>query len=110
MPQATVLSPQSNRPAVNWGIISVINHGFGYETVYAHLDHFNVREGQKVKRGDIIGYVGSTGLSTAPHLHYEVKVNGNNVDPALYFFNDLTPVNMTACWRYQARADSRSTD
>jgi len=69
----------------------IIDHGFGYQTVYAHLDHFNVREGQKVKRGDIIGFVGSTGLSTAPHLHYEVHVNGNSVNPALYYFNDLTP-------------------
>jgi murein DD-endopeptidase MepM/ murein hydrolase activator NlpD len=69
----------------------VIDHGFGYQTVYAHLDRFNVRVGQKVKRGDIIGFVGSTGLSTAPHLHYEVLVNGRNVDPALYYFNDLTP-------------------
>jgi hypothetical protein len=69
----------------------VVDHGFGYETIYAHLEGFNVRQGQKVKRGDIIGYVGSTGLSTAPHLHYEVKINGRNVDPALYYFNDLTP-------------------
>lgn len=69
----------------------IIDHGFGYQTVYAHLDGFNVRVGQKVKRGDVIGYVGSTGLSTAPHLHYEVKVNGKHVDPALYYFNDLTP-------------------
>jgi murein DD-endopeptidase MepM/ murein hydrolase activator NlpD len=69
----------------------IIDHGFGYQTVYAHLDAFNVREGQKVKRGDVIGYVGSTGLSTAPHLHYEVVVNGRQVDPALYYFNDLTP-------------------
>ncbi len=69
----------------------IIDHGFGYETIYAHLDRFNIREGQKIKRGDIIGFVGSTGLSTAPHLHYEVKINGRNVDPAMYFFNDLTP-------------------
>ena len=69
----------------------IIDHGFGYETVYAHLDRFNVREGQKVKRGDVIGFVGSTGLSTAPHLHYEVLVNRRQVDPALYDFNDLTP-------------------
>jgi murein DD-endopeptidase MepM/ murein hydrolase activator NlpD len=69
----------------------IIDHGYGYQTVYAHLDHFNVRVGQKVKRGDIIGFVGCTGLSTAPHLHYEVKINGLNVDPALYYFNDLTP-------------------
>jgi len=68
----------------------IINHGFGYQTVYAHLDRFNVRVGQKVRRGDVIGFVGSTGLSTAPHLHYEVMVNGRNVDPAMYYFNDLT--------------------
>lgn len=69
----------------------IIDHGFGYETIYAHLNEFNVRRGQQVKRGEVIGFVGSTGLSTAPHLHYEVKLNGRNVDPAHYFFNDLTP-------------------
>jgi len=69
----------------------IVDHGFGYTTIYAHLDRFNVRVGQTVKRGDIIGYVGSTGLSTAPHLHYEVKLNGKNVDPANYYFNDLSP-------------------
>lgn len=68
----------------------IIDHGFGYQTIYAHLNDFNVRVGQKVKRGDIIGFVGSTGLSTAPHLHYEVKLNGRNIDPAMYYFNDLT--------------------
>ncbi len=69
----------------------IIDHGFGYTTLYAHMSRFNVKKGQKIKRGDVIGYVGSTGLSTAPHLHYEVKVNGKNVDPANYYFNDLTP-------------------
>ncbi len=69
----------------------IIDHGFGFQTVYAHLDGFNVRVGQKVKRGDVIGFVGSTGLSTAPHLHYEVLVNGSHTDPAMYYFNDLTP-------------------
>lgn len=69
----------------------IVDHGFGYQTVYGHLDGFNVKVGQKVKRGDVIGFVGSTGLSTAPHLHYEVLVNGKQVDPALYYFNDLTP-------------------
>jgi murein DD-endopeptidase MepM/ murein hydrolase activator NlpD len=69
----------------------IVNHGFGYKTVYAHLDRFNVRQGQRVKRGDVIGFVGSTGLSLAPHLHYEVELNGEKVDPANYYFNDLTP-------------------
>jgi murein DD-endopeptidase MepM/ murein hydrolase activator NlpD len=68
----------------------IIDHGFGYVTIYAHLERFNVRKGQKVKRGDIIGYVGSTGMSLAPHLHYEIKINGLNVDPVNYYFNDLT--------------------
>jgi len=69
----------------------IVDHGFGYSTVYAHLDRFNIRQGQKVKRGDVIGYVGNTGLSVAPHLHYEVKLNGVNVDPVNYYFNDLSP-------------------
>jgi murein DD-endopeptidase MepM/ murein hydrolase activator NlpD len=69
----------------------IINHGFGYTSVYAHLDRFNVHPGQKVRRGDVIGFVGSTGLSLAPHLHYEIKLNGTNVDPVNYYFNDLTP-------------------
>ncbi len=68
-----------------------INHGFGYRTRYAHMHGFAVRLGQKVKRGDLIGYVGDTGLSTAPHLHYEVFVNGVIANPVHYFFNDLNP-------------------
>ncbi|MCX6301667.1 MAG: M23 family metallopeptidase [Bacteroidia bacterium] len=69
----------------------IINHGYGYTSIYAHLSQFNIRAGQKVRRGDIIGFVGSTGLSVAPHLHYELKLNGANVDPVNYYFNDLTP-------------------
>ncbi len=68
-----------------------IDHGYGYTTTYAHMNRFNVKQGQKVKRGDVIGFVGTTGLSTAPHLHYEVALNGKKVDPANYYFNDLTP-------------------
>lgn len=68
-----------------------VDHGFGYSTLYAHMDGFNVKPGQRVNRGDIIGYVGDTGKSTAPHLHYEVRIKGNAVDPAHYFFQDLTP-------------------
>jgi murein DD-endopeptidase MepM/ murein hydrolase activator NlpD len=68
----------------------IINHGFGYKTLYAHMDRFNVRTRQKVKRGDVIGFVGSTGLSLAPHVHYEVHINDVPVDPSNYYFNDLS--------------------
>ena len=67
----------------------IIDHGFGYKSIYAHLSNFNVRVGQKVLRGDIIGYVGSTGTSVVNHLHYEIKLNGVNVDPVNYYFEDL---------------------
>ncbi len=69
----------------------VINHGYGYQSLYAHLSKIVVRPGQKVTRGDLIGYVGSTGTSTAPHLHYEVIKNGTKVNPVNFFFNDLSP-------------------
>jgi murein DD-endopeptidase MepM/ murein hydrolase activator NlpD len=69
----------------------IVNHGFGYSSAYAHLESFNVRQGQKVRRGDVIGFVGNTGMSIAPHLHYEIRLNGENVDPVNYFFNDLSP-------------------
>jgi murein DD-endopeptidase MepM/ murein hydrolase activator NlpD len=69
----------------------LIDHGYGYITRYAHLDEFNVVRGQRVKRGDVIGFVGNTGLSTAPHLHYEVEKDGEKVNPVHYYFNDLTP-------------------
>ncbi|GGF78291.1 M23 family metallopeptidase [Wenyingzhuangia marina] len=69
----------------------VINHGFGYETTYGHMSTFYVRVGQKVKRGDLIGLVGSTGSSTAPHLHYEVKKGNQKLNPVYFYHNDLTP-------------------
>jgi murein DD-endopeptidase MepM/ murein hydrolase activator NlpD len=74
-----------------YGKVLEIDHGFGYRTRFAHMHGFAVHQGQKVKRGDLIGYVGDTGLSTAPHLHYEVFVNGVHVNPIHYFFNDLNP-------------------
>ena len=69
----------------------VIDHGHGYKTVYAYLDKYIVRHGQKVKRGEMIGTVGNTGLSTAPHLHYEVHKKGKPVDPINYYFGELSP-------------------
>jgi murein DD-endopeptidase MepM/ murein hydrolase activator NlpD len=68
-----------------------VDHGYGYVTLYAHMEKFNVQPGQKVKRGECVGYVGSTGSSTAPHLHYEVIHNGAKVNPVHFFFNELTP-------------------
>jgi murein DD-endopeptidase MepM/ murein hydrolase activator NlpD len=74
-----------------YGKVVLLDHGFGYKTRYAHMHGFAVYQGQKVKRGELIGYVGNTGLSTSPHLHYEVFINGIHVDPIHYFFNDLNP-------------------
>lgn len=67
----------------------LIDHGFGFQSFYAHLDKFEVKTGQKVKRGELIGYVGNTGKSTAPHLHYEVYKDGKKVNPVHYFYQDL---------------------
>jgi len=69
----------------------VINNGYGYETLFGHMYRVKVRAGQKVKRGEVIGWVGSTGKSTGPHCHYEVHRNGDPVDPVYYFYNDITP-------------------
>ncbi len=68
----------------------VLKHGFGYETLYGHLSKYNVKKGQRVKRGDIIGYVGSTGRSEAPHLHYEVHKNGEVVNPLNFYYGNIS--------------------
>lgn len=68
----------------------VISHGYGYKTIYAHLSGFNVKKGQKVKRGEVIGYLGNSGISTGPHLHYEVRKNNITMNPLNYYFNDIT--------------------
>lgn len=69
----------------------VINHGYGYQTLYGHMYRVKVRAGQRIKRGETIGWVGNTGKSTGPHCHYEVHKNGNPIDPVYFFYNDLTP-------------------
>ena len=76
--------------AWGYGNHIVVNHGHGYTTVYAHLSRFAVSNGSKVKRGQLIGYVGSTGRSTGPHLHYEVRRNNNPLNPAFFYRNDLS--------------------
>ncbi len=70
-----------------------INHGYGYITLYGHMSAFKIRAGQKVKRGDVIGLVGSTGKSTGPHLHYEVHLKGEIMNPQNYYFLDLSPAD-----------------
>ncbi len=72
-----------------------INHGYGYKTIYAHLSKSLVRQGQKVKRGDIIALSGNTGVSTGPHLHYEVLKNNVKVNPTAYFFDETNPGKFT---------------
>ena len=74
-----------------YGKTIMINHGFGYKTRYAHCSKYNCRKGQKVKRGDLIGFVGNTGQSSGPHLHYEVFKNNRQINPVNFFFNDLSP-------------------
>ena len=69
----------------------ILQHGFGFQTLYAHMSRVSVRAGQRVSRGQVIGYVGNSGISSGPHLHYEVIRNGDKVDPAFYFYNDITP-------------------
>jgi len=69
----------------------VISHGYGYETLYGHMFKVKVKVGERVNRGEIIGYVGSTGKSTGPHCHYEVHKNAQRIDPVYFFYNDLTP-------------------
>ncbi|KAB8151692.1 peptidoglycan DD-metalloendopeptidase family protein [Kordia sp. TARA_039_SRF] len=68
-----------------------IDHGYGYVSLYAHLSRYNVRKGKKVKRGDLIGFVGSTGRSQAPHLHYEIRKNGQKINPINFYYGNLSP-------------------
>ncbi|MCL9804634.1 M23 family metallopeptidase [Flavobacterium amniphilum] len=82
--------------ASGFGNHIVVSHGFGYETVYAHLSRYNCRPGKRVKRGDIIGFVGSTGRSQAPHLHYEVHKGGKVVNPINFYYGDISAVEYTA--------------
>ncbi len=79
---------KSNR---GYGNVVILNHGYGYKTVYAHMSKILVNEGEKVKRGQVIGLVGSTGLSVAPHVHYEVRKNDKPINPINFYSDDITP-------------------
>ena len=87
----------------------VINHGYGFQTLYAHMVRVIARVGQSIKRGEVIGYIGSTGKSTGPHLHYEVIKRGTKVDPVYYFYNDLTPAQFDRLLK-EAAANKQSLD
>ncbi|RBA29435.1 M23 family metallopeptidase [Flavobacterium tibetense] len=86
-----------------------INHGFGYITLYAHLSKYNCRPGQRVKRGDIIGYVGSTGRSEAPHLHYEVLKNGERINPINFYYGSISAEEYVAISKL-ANQENQSLD
>ena len=92
-----------------YGNYVVINHGYGYETLYGHMVRIKARSGQRVKRGEIIGYVGSTGKSTGPHCHYEVHKNGQKLDPVYFFYNDLSPQQFNQLLK-RASASNQSFD
>jgi len=81
---------KADNTASGYGNHIVIRHGYGYQTLYGHLSKYKVKAGQKVKRGDIIGYVGSTGRSEAPHLHYEVHRNGEVVNPLNFYYGNIS--------------------
>ena len=87
----------------------IISHGYGYQTLYGHMSRIAVKPGQKISRGDIIGFVGNTGSSTGPHLHYEVHKNGSPVNPINFYFNDLSPEEYDKMVEISSRA-SQSFD
>jgi len=97
-------------PGSGTGNHVIINHGYGYETEYMHMVRIKVRNGQRVKRGEIIGWVGSTGASTGPHCHYEVHVNGTPVDPVYFFYSDLNAEQYDRLLKIAATGSAKSFD
>jgi murein DD-endopeptidase MepM/ murein hydrolase activator NlpD len=97
-------------PSAGAGNHVIINHGYGYETVYMHMVRMKVGNGTRVKRGEVIGWVGSTGASTGPHCHYEVHINGTPVDPVYFFFNDLNAEQYDRLLKIAATGSAKSFD
>ena len=87
----------------------IINHGYGYETLYGHMVRVKAKNGQTVNRGEVIGWVGSTGKSTGPHCHYEVHKYGEKINPIYFFFNDLSPEQFDLLLK-KAAASNQSLD
>lgn len=100
------VSGRNSEGYAGYGVVVDIDHGFGFHTLYAHMSTTTVKEGHKVMRGEQVGTVGSTGMSTGSHLHYEVILNGKKVDPVYYFFNDLSPQEYDAVIE-QARQENQ---
>lgn len=100
---------KADNTASGFGNHIVIRHGYGYETLYAHLSKYKARVGQRVKRGDIIGYVGSTGRSEAPHLHYEVHKNNKVVNPLNFYYGNISAVEYVAISKL-ANQENQSLD
>jgi len=99
----------SGYSAGGYGNHVVIDHGYGYETLYGHMVKVKARTGQQVTRGETIGYVGTTGKSTGPHCHYEVRKNNNKIDPVYFFYNDLSPQQFNELLK-RAQASNQSFD
>jgi murein DD-endopeptidase MepM/ murein hydrolase activator NlpD len=87
----------------------IINHGYGYQTLYGHMVKIKARRGERVQRGQVVGWVGNTGKSTGPHCHYEVIKNGNKINPIHFFYNDLTATDYERLVRIAA-ASNQSFD
>ncbi|HTC01709.1 MAG TPA: M23 family metallopeptidase [Ferruginibacter sp.] len=87
-----------------------INHGYGYETIYGHMVKVKVHSGEHVTRGEVIGWVGSTGKSTGPHCHYEIHVNGEAVDPVYFFYNDINPDQFDRLLKIASTGSAKSFD
>ena len=100
---------QADNTAAGYGEHIRINHGYGYVSLYAHLSRYNVRKGQRVKRGQIIGFVGSTGRSEAPHLHYEVFKDGERINPINFYYGSLTAEQFEAMLK-AAALENQSLD
>lgn len=100
---------EANFDNSGYGNHVIVNHGYGYQTLYGHMVKIKSRRGERVKRGQVIGWVGSSGKSTGPHCHYEVIKNGQKIDPVHFFFNDLTATDYERMVRIAA-ANNQSFD
>ena len=105
----TVRISRADNRAVGFGNHVRIDHGFGYVSIYAHMSKIEVRRGNKVKRGDLIGYVGNTGRSVAPHLHYEIVKDGRKINPINFYTGSLTPLEFEKLVN-QASQENQSLD